>query len=234
MAASEGERLTVRCNMGEIPAIELPRVMEQDFGILVLMVDMDDRMSGAACRLPEMDAVLVNRKENPGRRNFDLAHEFFHLLTWDTMPPKPVEEGGERARSSRTEKLADNFAAALLMPRRLLEAFGEWLHLGAAERAARMRKVADHFQVSVTALHWRLVFLGLLSKNTEMVEVPAPSATYLQNKPLAFSRSFLSVVARGIENGLVSVGRAVKLLGLSRDALRDLFVAHGVPAPLTV
>jgi len=234
MAAGEGERLTITCNMGEVPARELPRVMEQDFGILVLMVDMDDQMSGAACRLPEMDAVLVNRRENPGRRNFDLAHEFFHLLTWDTMPPKPVEEAGERSRSSRTEKLADNFAAALLMPRRLLEKFGQWVHFGVAERAARMRQVADHFQVSVTALHWRLVFLGFLTKNAEMLDVPTPSPKYLQDRPLAFSRTFLSVVARGIETGRLSAARAVKLLGISREILRDLLIAHGVPAPVTV
>lgn len=234
MAASEGERLTVTCSMGEIPARELSRVMEQDFGVLVLMVDMDDRMSGAACRLPEMDAVLVNRRENPGRRNFDLAHEFFHLLTWDTMPPKPVEDATRRGPSSRIEKLADNFAAALLMPRRLLEKFGQWVHLGVAERAARMRQVADHFQVSVTALHWRLVFLGFLNKNVEMLDIPAPAQTYLQDTPLAFSRTFLSVVSRGIETGRLSVSRAVKLLSLTREDFRDLLASHGVPAPITV
>lgn len=232
-AAAEAERLTITYKMGEVPARELPRVMEDDFGILVLMVDMDDNMSGAACRLPELDAVLVNRKENAGRRNFDLAHEFFHILTWDTMPPKPVEEAREKSGGSRIEKLANSFASALLMPRRLIEKFGEWQHLGAAERVTRMRKVADYFQVSVAALHWRLVTLGLLARKTELPEGTTAVDTAVEPPP-AFSRAFLTVVARGIEKGRVSASRATKLLGVPRELLRELLGTHGVPAPLTV
>lgn len=232
-ACAEGERLTVDYKMGDVPARTLPRVMEEDFGILVLMADMDDGISGAACRLPELDAVLVNRRENPGRRNFDLAHEFFHILTWSTMPPKPfeamVETGG-----SRIEKLANNFAAALLMPQRLLERFGQWQALGNAERATRMREIADHFLVSVSALHWRLVALGLLSKSTQMLEVPSPAAEHLQDTPPAFSLAFFRVIGTAIEKGLISVSRVAKLLELSREGLRDLFATHGVPTPATV
>lgn len=47
--------------------------MERDLGILVLMVDAVPGVSGAACHLPELDAVLINRREVPGRRHYDLA-----------------------------------------------------------------------------------------------------------------------------------------------------------------
>jgi hypothetical protein len=43
-----------------------------NIAILVLMVDPIDGVSGAACRLPELDVVLINRREVPGRRHFDL------------------------------------------------------------------------------------------------------------------------------------------------------------------
>jgi Zn-dependent peptidase ImmA (M78 family)/transcriptional regulator with XRE-family HTH domain len=231
MAMAEGERLAVDYRMGDVPALELPRVMEKDFGILVLMVDTDKGISGAACHLPEMDAVLVNRRENQGRRNFDLAHEFFHSLTWDRMPPKPIEEARENG-GSRIEQLANNFASALLMPRRLLDVYGDWRHLGDAERASRMRKVADHFRVSVTALHWRLVALRLLSAATKMLEIPSPA--YTGDTPAQFSRTLVSVIAQAIEKGLISASRAAKLLDISRDKLRELFAEHGVPAPVTV
>lgn len=233
LAMAEGERLTVDYKMGEIPASRLPDVMEQDFGILVLMVDADAGISGAACRLPELDAVLVNRNENPGRRNFDLAHEFFHLLTWDTMPPGEVEDASDNG-GSRVEQLANVFASALLMPRRLLERFGDWKHLGNAERASRMRKVADHFRVSLSALHWRLVALKFLNKATEMLAVQAPLDAYLDDTPEAFSPVFMTVMASAIENGDISVGRLTKLLGVTRDRLRELFTGHAVPAPVTV
>lgn len=233
LAMAEGERLTIDYGMGDVPAIRLPEVMEQDFGILVLMVDGDERISGAACRLPELDAVLVNRNENPGRRNFDLAHEFFHLLTWDTMPPSEIE-GVSESGGSRVEQLANAFASALLMPQRVLTRFGDWRRLGNSERASQMRKVADFFRVSVSALHWRLVGLKLLCKATEMLEVEAPSSEYLRDTPPAFSKVYLSAMANAIDRGDISVGRLAKLIEVPRHALRSLFSAHELAAPVTV
>lgn len=233
LAMAEGERLTRDYKMGEVPAARLPDVMEQDFGILVLMVDADPGISGAACRLPELDAVLVNRNENPGRRNFDLAHEFFHILTWDTMPPGEVEEANDNG-GSRAEQLANAFASALLMPRRLLERFGDWRKLGNAERAARMRTVADYFRVSVSALHWRLVALKFLNKAAAMLSVEPPSDAYLADTPPAFSPVFMTVIGKAIDEGDISVSRVAKLLEIPRDSLCDLFAAHDVRVPVTV
>jgi hypothetical protein len=42
---AEAERLTVDYHMGDVPAARLPEVMEQDFGILVLMVDAEEGIS---------------------------------------------------------------------------------------------------------------------------------------------------------------------------------------------
>jgi hypothetical protein len=207
--------------------------MENDFGILVLMVDMEPGISGSACRLPEMDAVLVNRTESPGRRNFDLAHEFFHILTWDRMKPKPVEEACESG-GNRIEQLANKFASALLMPRRLLERFGEWRRLGDLERAKRMREVADYFKVSVTALHWQLVNLKFLGAQAFMVEVVRCPQEYVSDRPPAFSRTFMKVIGAAIDQGRLSASKAAKLLQASRDGLRHLFEAHNLKPPVTV
>jgi XRE family transcriptional regulator, fatty acid utilization regulator len=233
LAMAEGERITRDYNMGDVPALRLPGVMQDDFGILVLMVDMEQNISGAACRLPELDAVLVNRNENPGRRNFDLAHEFFHILTWDRMPPKPVETARETG-GSRIEQLANAFASALLMPRHLLEKFGEWARLGDAERAQRMRMVADKFKVSVSALYWRLVTLKLLSRSVPMVEVPAPDqASYCDNPP-PFSKAFMEVMANAIRSGRISVAKLSKVLDVPRFRLSELFQVYSIPIPETV
>lgn len=232
-AMAEGERITVTYNMGDVPARRLPQVMEEDFGILVLMVDMEEGISGAACRLPELDAVLVNRNENRRRRNFDLAHEFFHILTWDRMPPKEVERASMKG-GGRVELLANNFAAALLMPQRLLERFGEWRNLGNVERAARLRAVADHFQVSTQSLHWRLVALRLLSTTARYLEVVPSEPLDLDECPPLFSRNFVRTIAEAIDRGRLSAGKAVRLFEQSRDDLRKLFTAHGVPTPVTL
>ena len=119
-AMDAGERFAAELYLGPVPATRLVAAMEEELGILVLMVDAQEGISGAACRLPELDAVLIARREVAGRRNFDLAHELFHILTWDAMPPEHVEYAGDFG-GNRVEQLANNFAAAVLMPTTALE-----------------------------------------------------------------------------------------------------------------
>ena len=76
-AMRAGERFAAEFGLGAAPATRLSEAMERELGILVLMVDADRDISGAACRLREMDAVLIARREVAGRRHFDLAHELF-------------------------------------------------------------------------------------------------------------------------------------------------------------
>ena len=84
------------------------------------MVDAFQGISGAACRLPELDVVLINRHEVVGLLDFDLAHELFHILTWDAMPPDHSEEARETG-GNRVEQLANNFVLAVLMPAPVLD-----------------------------------------------------------------------------------------------------------------
>ena len=124
-AMEAGERFAAEFMAGSTPAEGLARVMEDELGILVLMVDAEPGISGAACHLPDFDVALIARGEVAGRRHFDLAHELFHLLTWQAMPPKHSERatttGGDRA-----EHLANNFAGALLMPAAVIRPHGPW------------------------------------------------------------------------------------------------------------
>ena len=105
-----GERFAAEFGLGDVPATRLSQSMERQLGIRVLMVDAERDISGAACRLPEMDAVLIARREFAGRRHFDLAHELFHILTWDAMPPEHSEAARETG-GNRVEQLANTFAA---------------------------------------------------------------------------------------------------------------------------
>ena len=96
-----GEWFADEFGLGAAPATRLSEAMERKLGILVLMVDADRDISGAACRLPELDAVLIARREVAGRRHFDLSHELFHILTWDAMPPEHAEAAQETRREPR-------------------------------------------------------------------------------------------------------------------------------------
>jgi Zn-dependent peptidase ImmA (M78 family) len=187
-----------------------------------------------------LDVVLINRREAPGRRHFDLAHELFHILTWQAMPPEHVEDV-EPKRRSRVEQLADNFASAVLMPAPVLHRFGDWSALATATKPnaliARLNAVADELQVTSSALRWRLVALDRLDRAVaeRLPEVrlrnngrSRPKAPPL---PALVSKRFVEVIARAIDEGRVAVRRVSYLLGLSIDDLADLFAVHGVEAP---
>lgn len=232
-AMQAGERFAAKFKLGETPARDLAQVMERDLGILVLMVDAPRGISGAACQLPELETVLISRQEVPGRRHFDLAHELFHLLTWDAMPPDHTEQV-YGAGSSRIEQLADNFAKAVLMPAKVLEPFGGWNRLSQIDLIARLNSVADRLEVSSSALSWRLVSLGEISKQVAK-SLPEAELRYNgrcaaeENPPARFSKRFMEVIGGAIDRGLVSIRRVARLLDLSVEDLEDTFTAHQVP-----
>ena len=290
-AMAAGERFSTDFKLGPVPAEKLPEVMERKLGILVLMVDATDGVSGAACRLPDLDAVLINRHEVAGRRNFDLAHELFHILTWDTMPPEYLEEATETSEV-RVERLANSFASALLMPEANLEtppwvtgldyeweqcvtgtvplpAFikgrakgeyearpdgtiwrrvrvrrypsegggGTFRHSEKAAIIAWLNATAEKFQITATALKWRLVALKRLDAarakeiSDEALRYNGRSAPTSDAPPL-FSKSFMEVLGQAINEGRISARRAANLLDLKIEDLAELFTVHAVEAPL--
>ncbi len=229
-AIEAGERFSVEFGLGDVPAARLADAMEEALGILVLMVEAEEGISGAACRLPELDAVLIARREVEGRRHFDLAHELFHVLTWEAMPPKHVEEAKEMG-GDRVEQLANNFAAALLMPARIRERV-RWGQLDSDALVDSLNRVASELRVTSSALRWRLVALG---------ELPAARARAIPesslgnnggmeggSRPPLFSKPFADVLGTALEQGHVSARRAASLLDSEVEELPEMLAAHGV------
>jgi Zn-dependent peptidase ImmA (M78 family)/transcriptional regulator with XRE-family HTH domain len=235
-AMEAGERFVVEFGLGDVPAPRLVEVMERELGILVLMVDAFEGISGAACRLPELDVVLINRHEVEGRRHFDLVHELFHILTWDAMPPEHSEEARETG-GNRVEQLANNFASAVLMPMPVLDRFGDWSEIAEGELAARLNATADELQVTASALKWRLVALNRLKPAAARL---IPDAALRNNGrdaapavlPPPFSKPFMEVIALAVDGGRVSARRVGALLDMTVDDLVDLFATHGVRSPV--
>ena len=236
-AMQAGERFVAEFDLGEAPATRLADVMERELGILVLMVDAYEGISGAACRLPELDAVLIACREVVGRRHFDLAHELFHILTWDAMPPEHFEEARETG-GNRVEQLANNFAAAVLMPADALERFGDdWSSLVGEELIARLNSRADELQVTASALKWRLAALGQLKPAAAR---SLPEAALRNNgrdpaeivPPVLFSKPFAEVIGLAITGGHVSIRRVAGLLDLAIEDLMALFTTHDVERPV--
>lgn len=237
-AMQAGERFVAEFSLGGVPALGLSEVMERGLGVLVLMVDAERGISGAACRLPELDAVLIARREAAGRRHFDLAHELFHVLTWDAMPPARHEEARETG-GGRVEQLANVFSSAVLMPAAAMKRLGSWSNLAATRLIEKLNTAADELRVTSSALKWRLVALGELTRATAR---SIPDAALRNNgravaesapaPPPPFSKPFMEVMRLALTGGRISVRRMAGLLDVTVDELPGLFRTHGIKQPV--
>lgn len=233
------EALVQAWELANIPALGLEAAVKEHLGALVLYVDAPAGVSGAACQLPGLNTILINRKEPEGRRHFDLAHETFHLLTWEQMTPEHRESiNGDyrgKGRQKRIEQLADNFAGALLMPRRTLDIrwqsrtedhdLHDWLN-----------ETATTLCVSAQALKWRMFYLGLLSK-ADLVDIDNHKLTAngrpmeKQPRPRLFSAEFAQRLHAGLLAGDLSVRRAGSLLGMTFEDMEEFFESYELPTP---
>lgn len=226
------ERLVDELALGEIPAMHLESELLQRFNILTLNIDAPKDVSGAAIRHKDINVILINRNEVAGRRNFDVAHEVFHCLTWDALPPRHIEYAYKKARKPHEEKLADAFASALLMPAKSLDKY-----LGQLDglNEAAINALADKFQVSSQALKWRLVSLRRLSG----IDAGAFQEDRLKNngharvskRPRLYNRQFVEYIAQALENGLISVRKMASITGLTIEALSELLQDYEQPVP---
>lgn len=235
-AWDQGDAVSRTLELGEVPASKLFQALEEKLDTLVLYVDTVAGISGACSQLGPLNAIIINRREAEGRRNFDLAHELFHLLTWEEMAPQRIEDGTQGGKYKRIESLADNFAAGLLMPTQSIASYIEThpLPISEAELAGWIRDAAIHYRMSGEAMMWRLKCLtyikGTTAKRLTAAEVRVELPSNGDRIP-RFSRRFVETVGWGIEAGHLSVRRAAQVIGVTVDDLADLFTEHGQKTP---
>ncbi len=98
--------------------------------------------------------ITLNADEAFARRRFSLMHEFKHVLDHTTKHHLYGDTLHDPRASDQAERVADHFAACLLMPKRWLKR--EWF-----ENGQRLAPLAHELQVSPRALSVRLWHLGL-------------------------------------------------------------------------
>lgn len=233
-AQAAAAAIAQRWELGDRPAESLRSAIERHLDALVLYVDAPPGISGAASQVPGLNAVLVNGREPEGRRNFDLAHELFHLLTWDAMPPERIEavdvpRGG---KGNRVEQLAENFAAALLMPEGIMRTRWE-ARTPSTDLHDWLNETAVDLRVSALACKWRLHNLSCLTKadlldiNNQRLVANGRAANELGPVSL-FSDRFVRRIAVAMDAGRLSVKRAASLLALSLSELAALLQNYGI------
>jgi Zn-dependent peptidase ImmA (M78 family)/transcriptional regulator with XRE-family HTH domain len=234
-AIARAEDLVDALDLGAIPAERLIERVEQALDIPVLFVDTletpeGNSISGATCHLQDLGVILVNRNESEARRFYDLAHELFHALTWDAMEPDHRESNSieDRAKGKRIEQLANNFAAALLMPGKALEQLIDQRRIG---DVAHLAEVAAQLRVAPVSLAWRLFNLKWIDEAAREAlrkEYQRPSVA---GTPKRFSPTFVGMLHHAIDRGRLSARKAAKAMGMNLSQLVDLFAEHSLTAP---
>jgi len=229
------ENLVETLELGMIPAERLIEKVENDLDIPILFVDTIETspghsISGATCHLQDLSVVLVNRNETEARRFYNVAHELFHVLTWDAMKPEHRESNSceERIRGKRIEQLADNFAVALLMPKSSLKQLIDHRHIS---DIGHLTEVAAQLRVTPVSLAWRLYNMKWISNDVLLAlkrERQRPSSSNILK---CFSSTFIKMLYRAIECGRLSARKAAKAMGMNLTQLADLFAEHSFPAP---
>lgn len=221
-------------SLGSKPAFSLQKVMEQVLQIKILFVELSDFGSAASTVHPEFGAaVIVNNEEAPWRINFTLAHELFHIITWDTLSPAEMENN--EPFFSEIEKKADRFASALLLPEAEIR---QELAKRVIEQKLPYSDIVDlarEFGVSTSALLYRMANLRLmpwekaneLAKNDELAMIDRRIRKDSTNEA-PVSERFILLAVKCLRKGLISRGKFAEILGIDRADIDELLESRGL------
>ena len=213
--------------LGDQPAHELLRVLEDACGVKIFHRDFQPTGTAASSKSDAFGmAILLNAGNARWRRNHDLAHELFHLLTWNLF--RREQEDVSSVASEREEKLATCFAGNLLMPEESLRsALNRRAKDGKISYAA-LYDVARQFDVSVESLLWRNHFLQGRSpddapQTQREIDAAMAYAPFLEEgpredtKPPQWPERYHTLAVKSLWRGEISVGRFAEYLEITRQ-----------------
>jgi Zn-dependent peptidase ImmA (M78 family) len=143
----------------DLPAPVDPFYIARGLGIEVYVAVLDQGVSGMLVKRPALDPVIyLNRLDSENRQRFTWAHEIGHYVKRaadDTESFEYVDARGPTASqgSDPDEIYANQFAAALLMPREAVERL--------VAQGAMVSGMAYRLGVSLEAMNFRLTNLAI-------------------------------------------------------------------------
>lgn len=138
----------------EIEGVRVPSELVSEFPRVAVRYEHDLPVSGSTHWEAGLWIITLNADESSARRRFSLMHEFKHILDHTTKHYLYGNTDEDERAADRAERVADYFAACLLMPKRSLKRL--WF-----ENRQQLTKVAMKLGVSTRALSVRLYYLGL-------------------------------------------------------------------------
>ena len=210
--------------LGDIPSASLKQTLEEKYYIKIFHLSFT---GGAISTVSEEfgPATLLNNASRPWVRNYDLAHELFHLLTWNIFNHNGLPH---IEPSSFEEQLANAFASKLLLPtdpvkKRIESAMTTDRRI----ETEALDEIAREFGVSLDALMWRLVSLygnqpADIEKWIEQTKnVPSCRVKRDSDLPDELPERYCSLAIRALRDGRLSLIKFAKYMRMSYKQARD-------------
>jgi XRE family transcriptional regulator, fatty acid utilization regulator len=226
-AESMAIEMRAELDLGDYPALVLLRVLEEQCGVKVFHREFEPTGSAACSRDESFGAaVLLNAKSSRRRRNFDLAHELFHLLTWTANRAASPE-----VSTPNEERLANKFASVLLLPEDRLKAAYDHRSVDDRVPLPAIIDLARAFDVSVEAILWRLHDIAMKNQEADAARtreliakarlLDRASDEESNSSPPARPERFRALASRALRNAEISAGRFAEYMGISRQAAME-------------
>jgi len=230
-----GAEIHTFLDLGSRPSLNLLNILENKLRFKILCLPLDDGVSGASVVDNTLGAgILINTKDAPWRKNFDLAHELFHIITWNVFSS---EEIGDSVTKTKPEQYANIFASTLLLPENHLREALEETVTDNEIRIVDIIELAKEFGVSTEAVLWRLVNLKIIKKPLAQKVLVNPTfrdldrdmrqGLYGKEKMSRFPSRFISLACRCLMEGKISRGIFAEYLEIDRTEIDDYLAAVG-------
>jgi Zn-dependent peptidase ImmA (M78 family) len=220
--------------IGELQPVGLLRKILENAGLRVFFDALDSKLAGLYAFVPAFGyCILVNSRHPRERQRWTIAHEYGHFLADRDRPGVDYEKPMQR--KSESERFADLFAAAFLMPEAgVTRRFYEDVNRMGDFKVADLFHMADFFSVSPMAMSLRLESLALVPRGSwdQVQESGVPIGALKREADISgasaddsterYPERYKLLAVKAFENGDLSEGQLAALLRCSRVDARQI------------
>ena len=230
-ASALARQFRAQMGLNDSEPIDVTKILTKE-NILTLFRPLSDTMYGLSLRSIDkaQKFILVNSESTMARQNFTIAHELYHLY-FDESPEQHVNR--KEDEGSKSERVANMFAAALLMPESGL------LKMIPSEEARKRRISIDtalmmeqYFGVSHKALIIQLKDLNIIGSTCydelidrsvkELAKQKAmPLDIYCKAREGVVYGDYMTLAARLYDEEKISEGHYLELTNLIDDGREE-------------
>ena len=198
------QKLRADLGLNDSEPIHTKTILRKE-NIVTMYLPLSENVHGLSLKHEGHKFMLINSTRTRGRQHFTIAHELYHLYLEDNPSPHICSNGKDT-----TEKNADMFASAFLMPSNGINA-----NIATSEikdrniSLATIIRLEQYFSVSRKALLIRLQKLNLLSQSQY--------EEYLLTHPIQTAKDY------GYDISLYKSGNTNLVLGDFGTLARTLF-----------